>query len=124
MSTRTTRRGAQLVAAFAIAAAMLAGPAAKADIYCAGTFSDLIMYYDGSVMVLSSWRNDWTYICNTQGQWGGIDGASCLAWYAAAVKAAMSQVPVGIWYSGNTYTCANLPTYGSAPAPLYFRTAH
>jgi len=106
----------------ALAISGLISPPARADFYCSGTISEVLMYSTGSVLILTSWRGDWTEICNSQGAFGGIDGATCLAWYAAAVKAAASQIQAGVYYSGNAYTCANLPTYGSSLVPVYFRT--
>ena len=96
---------------------------ARADITCSGTLGGVILYADGSVMIDASWRNDWTMICNTQNGIGGVDTPTCLAWYGAAVKSSQGHVSVGTYYSGDTYTCANLPTYHNTPPPVYFLTA-
>lgn len=112
--------GAVLCGAFSYG--MLLSGAARADISCTGTVSEVILYADGTVMIQGSWRNDLTMICNTQNNFGGIDTSTCLAWYGAAVKASQSHVTVGTYYTGSTYTCANLPVYGSSPPPVYLMT--
>jgi hypothetical protein len=107
----------------ALSGGMLLCTAAQADISCAGTLSAVLLYSDGSVMIQGSSRNDLTMICNTQNNFGGIDTPTCLAWYGAAVKASQSHVTVGTYYSGDTYTCANLPTYHNSPPPVYLMTS-
>jgi hypothetical protein len=107
----------------ALSGGMLLCTAAQADISCAGTLSAVLLYSDGSVMIQGSWRNDLTMICNTRNNFGGIDTPTCLAWYGAAVKASQSHVTVGTYYSGDTYTCANLPTYHNSPPPVYLMTS-
>jgi len=112
----------KVAAGVALFCGMVLGTTAYADFNCGGTLGGVLLYSDGSVMIQGSWRSDWTMICNTQNGWGGIDGSTCLAWYGAAVSAAKSHTSVGTSYSGNTYTCANLPTYSNTPAPVYFMT--
>jgi hypothetical protein len=107
----------------ALSGGLLLCTAARADISCGGTLSAVLLYADGSVMIQGTWRNDLTIICNTQNNFGGIDTSICLAWYGAAVKASQSHVGVGIYYTGDTYTCANLPTYHNSPPPVYLMTS-
>jgi len=107
----------------ALCGGMLLSTAAQADISCSGTLSGVLLYADGSVMIQGSWRGDWTMICNTQNNFGGIDTSTCLAWYGAAVKSSQGHITVGTYYSGDTYTCTNLPTYHNSPPPVYLLTA-
>jgi hypothetical protein len=107
----------------ALCCGILLSTAAQADISCSGTLSGVLLYADGSVMIQGSWRGDWTMICNTQNNFGGIDTSTCLAWYGAAVKSSQGHVTVGTYYSGDTYTCTNLPTYHNSPPPVYLLTA-
>lgn len=86
---------------------------------CSGTVIRALLYSDGSVNILSSWRNDYTYICNTNGTFGGVAPEICLAWYATALKAIASNKQVNIYYQA-THACATLPIYSSAPVPTYF----
>jgi hypothetical protein len=86
---------------------------------CTGTVNGALLYADGSVNILGSWRNDYTVICNTNGTFGNVAPEICLAWYATALKAVGTTRQVNIYYAA-THTCATLPTYWSAPAPTYF----
>jgi hypothetical protein len=111
-----------LLAALVASGGLLFNSAVRADISCTGTLGGVILYADGTVMISSSWRGDWTSLCNSQNGWAGIDTSTCLAWYGAAVKAAASHIVVATYYSGNTYSCTNLPTYASSISPIYFMT--
>jgi hypothetical protein len=86
---------------------------------CSGTVTRALLYADGSVNILSSWRNDYTVICNTNGTFGSVSAEICLAWYATALKAIANNKQVNIYYAA-THTCATLPVYWSAPVPTYF----
>ena len=48
---------------------------------CSGTVVKALLYGDGTVNIQSSWRNDFTVICNTNGTFGNIPAEVCLAWY-------------------------------------------
>ena len=102
------------------ALSMGSGASHAADLYCSGTVQYVLLYYDGAVALLGSWRGDYTYLCSTSGSWGSIPPEVCLAWYATAVKAADDGKHVAIYYSPSSYTCTTLPTYSSAPVPFYF----
>jgi hypothetical protein len=86
---------------------------------CTGTAVKVLLYGDGTVNLQSSWRNDFTVICNINGTFGNISAEVCLSWYATATSAAAHGKQVTVYYAA-TYTCATLPTYWSAPAPTYF----
>lgn len=86
---------------------------------CTGTVTRALLYGDGTVNLLTSWRGDYTEVCNTNGTFGSIAGDVCLSWYATALSAIAHGKQVNIYYAG-TYTCATLPTYWSAPVPTYF----
>jgi hypothetical protein len=96
---------------------------AAADIYCTGTVQYVLLYGDGTVSLVGSWRGDYTVLCNTNGTWGNIATEICLAWYGTAVKAAAESKHVAVYYSPSSYTCATLPTYGSSSVPYYFGVA-
>jgi hypothetical protein len=99
--------------------ASLAGAAAIASpINCQGTVLDALLYADGSVNIRGSWRSDFTFVCNTNGTFGGVATEVCLSWYATAVKAISLGKTLQVYYN-TTYTCATLPTYGSSPVPVY-----
>jgi hypothetical protein len=97
-----------------------------ADFQCSGTVQYALLYADGTVNIMTSWRGDYTYLCSTSGSWApatAVPQEVCLSWYATAVKAAAEGRHVAVYYSGTTYTCATLPTYSGAPVPLYFGVA-
>jgi hypothetical protein len=68
--------------------------------------------------IRGAWRGDFTIICNTNGAHGGISAEICLSWYASAAKAADGK-RLAVDYAADSYTCANLPAYSSALAPVY-----
>ena len=85
---------------------------------CAGTVVKVLLYGDGTVNLQSSWRNDFTVICNTNGTFGNIPAEVCLSWYATAMNAAAHGKQVTAYYAA-TYACATMPTYCSEPVPTY-----
>lgn len=103
----------------ATACILLAATRTEAAASCSGTVGTVLLYYDGSVNMLASWRGDYTYVCNIHGGWGGISPEVCLGWYGALVKAQADSLNVIVYYNSGSYTCSNLPTYASAPAPYY-----
>jgi len=87
---------------------------------CSGKISHVLMYSSGVVMIVGSWRGDYTVICSTDGSWGGIASETCLAWYGTALKARADNTTVDVYYaSPGSSTCATLPTYGGALVPGY-----
>lgn len=109
--------------AWLILAVLLAGEvpnAFGADLYCSGKVTGVLLYQDGYVMIYGSWRNDWTYVCNTQGSWGTASTEVCLAWYGALLKAKSENTTVQVWYPNeNSYGCNALPTYSTSRVPGY-----
>src|SRR4051794_26825318 len=74
---------------------------------CNGTVTRVLLYGDGSVNLLASYRNDYTVLCNTNGTFGGIPAEVCLSWYATALDAVAHGKQVNVYY-GATLTCATL----------------
>lgn len=100
------------------AALALASVPSHAATDCNGTVTRVLLYGDGTVNLLSSWRNDYTFLCNTNGTFGGIPAEVCLSWYATAMNAAAHGKQVNVYYAA-TYTCATLPIYSSSAVPTY-----
>ena len=103
-----------------VAAALLSSVSVQAKmkaIHCTGTVIDALVYADGNLNVSTSWRNDYTVLCNVN-----KEPTVCALWSSIATAAVKDQKKVAIWYSvsDNNMTCANLPTYGRAPKPVYF----
>ena len=96
-----------------VPAAAFGGP-----LYCGGTVSRIFVDSVGDVIVLSSWRGDFTQVCSLKGSWNSIDTTTCSVWYSMLEVAYHDQKPVTIYYP-SADSCATLPTYGSSLAPEY-----
>ena len=93
---------------------------AHANVYCSGTLTDFYIDHDGLLVVRSSWRNDWTALCSVQNVWNGVATETCYTWVGMTTTARTNNKTVGVYYVGVS-DCTTLPTYGSAPAPYYYR---
>jgi hypothetical protein len=89
-----------------------------AAVDCVGKVQKVLLYADGSLNVMGAWRGDYTYVCNTNGSFGGVPSEVCLGWYALLSKAKADNLDVTIYYFTNT-PCNALPTYQAAPVPVY-----
>jgi hypothetical protein len=89
-----------------------------ADYSCDVDVNRVLVYADGSVNVLHSGRNDYTYICNVKGTWKGIDTVTCALW-VGMLQSTQNNEKNAVFYYGGSGSCATLPVYGNAPAPLY-----
>jgi hypothetical protein len=96
-------------------------PASAAPFYCSGRILSIITYANGDVMILPDFRNDWTVICNVNSDRQGVSPIACVSWLAAATRAQAKSPPgnVAMVYP-DVPSCAAVPTYHSAPAPVYF----
>lgn len=99
-----------------VALALLGPIQAHAAIDCIGKVLKVLLYADGSLNVLGSWRGDYTILCNTNG--GAVSTEVCMGWYGLLVKAKAANSDVTVYYN-TTYACNNLPTYGQSPTPVY-----
>jgi hypothetical protein len=112
-------RVGNVVRGCSLALLCMAASLARADMDCTGTLTAVLMYSDGSVLIRSSWRNDYTRLCGTQD--GVVATEVCLAWYGAAIKAKADNKTVSVYYYGTpSSSCATLPTYNNTPKPAYF----
>ena len=93
-------------------------PSLHAAFQCEVTVDRVLVYADGSVNVFHTGRNDYTYICNTNGTWKDVDTVTCALWVGMLQGAQNNGKRVQFYYDG-TGSCATLPTYSSAPAPVY-----
>ena len=89
---------------------------------CVGTVTNIYTHATGSVVVRSSWRNDWTQVCNVNEEWKGVPSQSCWAWFALLSAAVTDSKSVSINYPNlQPAECATMPTYASSPAPDFVR---
>ena len=99
-------------------AALLTSFNASADYTCNVTVQNVLVYSNGGVNVLHSGRGDYTVICSLNGDYQGVSGATCAMWTATLLAIKKKAGTAAFWFAGNG-TCATLPTYSSAPAPIY-----
>lgn len=88
---------------------------------CVVNVKRVLVYGDGNVNILHDGRNDFTYICNTKGTWKNIDTVTCSHW-VGLLQGTQNNDTKAIFYYGGNGSCSSLPTYGSAPAPVYIGT--
>jgi hypothetical protein len=103
-----------------VAAVIFALPTARADIYCSGTVLEHLVTADGTLMIRSSWRGDWTTVCGMQTSWNGVTTEACFSWFALTTAAKVHAKQVGVYYRVDV-PCNAIGTYGSAPVPFYVR---
>lgn len=90
------------------------------NIWCSGKVSRIYIDRMNSVIIYSSWRNEWTRMCSTD----GADGASvvtCSHWVSFLTNSINEDKSVTVMYSNlnDSAECDNLETYANAPAPSY-----
>jgi hypothetical protein len=113
-------RLSKLVALLGVAAFATSPGVRAAELYCTGLVSEHLVYADGTLMVSTTWLTGWTYLCNLQSPWKGVSTEACFSWFSLVTAARTNNKPVGLYYD-STQTCATLPSYGNAPAPIYVR---
>lgn len=104
------------IACMAAGLLLMASMQAQAAIECIGKVQKVLLYADGTLNLLGSWRGDFTVLCNTNG--GTVSTEVCMGWFALLTKAKADNADVTVYYN-TTYACNNLPTYGDSPAPVY-----
>ena len=97
------------------ATALTAGAAPQ---WCQGTVSRLWVYSDGTIYFNSSYRGDYTRICNINTEVGGISPTNCAAWFSILKSAVQRQSQVVVYYS-DAASCGALPNYAGTPWPGY-----
>ncbi|MER2498452.1 hypothetical protein ABS858_20455 [Vibrio neptunius] len=90
-----------------------------ADISCNGNVKHILQYANGDVNVVTSYRNTYTVMCNIDKHWKGVSPESCQGMLSVLLTAQSTGRNIGVYYSGDQYTCENLPTYGATPGPVY-----
>ncbi|MCG9584203.1 hypothetical protein L1D13_17260 [Vibrio tubiashii] len=98
---------------------LLVSPSAFADITCRGEVNNVLQYANGDVNVHTSYRNDYTVMCNVKDHWKGVSPEACKGMLSTLLTAQSAGKKVETYYYGNQYTCQNIPYYGQAPGPVY-----
>lgn len=100
-----------------VAASML--PLHAVAVYeCNVSVSRVLVYQDGKVNVLHTGRGDYTVICNVASDYQGVSPSTCAMWTALLSSIKKKNGLAAFYYDGSG-SCATLPTYGSAPSPIY-----
>ena len=94
---------------------------ASAAFTCVADVTGVLIYGDGSINVKHSGRNAWTFICNLKTERQGVSIATCAMWVSTLQNAKKENKKLRFYYpTGASYnSCAALPIYGAAPAPVY-----
>lgn len=92
---------------------------AKAELSCSGTVHNVLQYANGAVNVLTSYRGDYTFMCNVNNTWKGVTPESCKGMLSVLLTAQSTGKKIATYYSGDQYTCQNLPHYSNTPGPTY-----
>ena len=90
-----------------------------ADIECSGEIKNILQYSNGSLNVLTSYQKDYTMMCNIKNDWKGVSPQACKGMLSILLAAQSTGKEIVTYYSGNQYTCQNLPYYGYTPGPIY-----
>lgn len=97
---------------------MLHAASASATIFCSSNVKDVFVRDDGSV---TFWMTDYfkfIQVCNLNTPWKGVSVNTCFSWFSSLSNAVTHAKVVSLPYDG-VASCAALPSYGDAPAPLY-----
>lgn len=104
----------------AVAAVASSPSVSQAAAVCGGQISQVLSYHDGAIMVLSTWRGDYTQLCNVREAWKGVGTSTCWTWYGQISASITEGKPVNVFYDGLLANeCPTMPTYSLSPAPAY-----
>ena len=96
-------------------------PSSYAAFHCAVNVKAVLMYANGSVNVRHDARNDYTVICSLKQERLGVSLSTCALWTSTLLNLKKDGRKAIFYYNtaSNYNSCATLPTYGNAPAPVY-----
>jgi hypothetical protein len=93
-------------------------PASAAPQWCSATVSNLYVMSDGTVLMIGSWRGDYTRVCNLDQPQGGVSALTCATWMALLSKAVTRTSAVTVYYA-DAPACNQIPIYYGAPIASY-----
>lgn len=96
---------------------LFASSSVSAGYGCQGTVKNVLVYADGQVNVHTSYRNDYTVMCNLKNDWKGVSPQACKGMLSTLLTAQSTGKKIATYYT--SHTCSTLPYYGSAPGPVY-----
>lgn len=84
---------------------------------CIGTVKNVLVYAEGYVIIDTSYRNEYTQVCNLKNDWKGVSPEACKGMLSTLLTAQSTGRNIMTYY--NQYTCETLPSYASTPASTY-----
>jgi len=91
-----------------------------ANLYCSGEVTQLYVTSTGNLNIRSSWRNQYTRICNLRNPINDIDVLTCSVWSSYFTAAINNKKQMTVKYlPDDGVTCATLATYSNAPKVDY-----
>ncbi len=93
--------------------------AAYATLDCQGKIDNVLLSDDGAVNVLTSWREDYMYICNLKTERQGVSVATCASWSSMLLKIKETGADANFYYDSiaGLNSCETIPIHSNAPAP-------
>lgn len=86
---------------------------------CTVDINSVLIYSNGIVNVKHSGRGDYTFICNLKEDYQGVSVSTCAMWTSMLLSMKNAAKKVDFYYDNQYSSCAAIPTYGSAPIPVY-----
>lgn len=91
-----------------------------ADFTCTVDVNKVLIYSNGIVNVLHSGRGNYTHICSLQQEYKGVSITTCAMWASMLANFQEKNRRAVFYYNDEAVqSCAELPTYNLAPAPIY-----
>ena len=89
-------------------------------LFCEGKVDAMYVSANGDLVILGTWRNDYTAVCSIGYDRSGVSSEVCKGWMSIAQVAKVTGENVLVRYSDSVASsCATLDRYESAPAPQY-----
>ena len=103
-----------------LALLLLPLPSYAVSLYCTGGATKTYTTSGGNVYVYGTWRDQYARLCNLNGTVNSIGSITCSMWASYIATAVKDNKQVTVSFNANDGdTCANLPTYDSAPKVRY-----
>jgi len=100
------------------ALALLLTGSAYAEFHCSVDVKKVRILGNGRVTVMHSGRNQFTLICNLNGDWKGVGVSTCAMWTSMLQNIKKNDGRAVFSYKG-TGTCSSLPVYAASPVPTF-----
>ena len=103
-----------------LALLLLPLPSYAVSLYCTGSIQKTYVSSSGNLIVRSTFRNDYTRLCNLNGTANNISAITCSMWSSYVTTALTNKKKVLISFSADEgVACSDMATYDSAPPVRY-----